>query len=117
MSTTWPSAEPGWPSGKIVTRPSSGTSEARTGRPSSVIARSPLRHGVLLERVARARSERTDREQERDSERDERAAHAAEQQAPAGQRSFALERVLERLAFLGRGGQRMPLLDERSASA
>ena len=46
MSTTWPSAEPGWPSGKIVTRPSSGTSEARTGRPSSVIARKPLRHGV-----------------------------------------------------------------------
>ena len=56
MSTTWPSAEPGGPRGKIVTRPSTGTSDARTGRPSSVIARKPFAPRRPLERVARARS-------------------------------------------------------------
>src|SRR5581483_11210982 len=45
-STVWPSAEPACPSGNTVTRPPSGTSWGRMGRPSSLTARFPPRHGV-----------------------------------------------------------------------
>ena len=65
------------------------------------------------ERGTRARSERSDGEQECDAERDERAAHPTDEQPASRERPLALERVFEGLAFLRSRGERVASLDER----